>query len=117
MTNPLIPVFVYGTLKKGCGNHHWLGDATDPILASATGLRMHDGPGYPMAMRGNGVVHGELYWVDQETLDQLDLLEGCPDYYNRQLWKLNQPAISAWIYLCSEATRYPVIESGHWCNR
>lgn len=111
---PLIPIFVYGTLMKGQVNHRWLGNAADPIPATAAGLRMHDGPGFPMVCRGNGVVYGELYWVDQNTLDRVDRLEGHPHYYRRELWALDQPVISAWIYLCPEAIHYPVIESGCW---
>ncbi|MBF0261216.1 MAG: gamma-glutamylcyclotransferase [Magnetococcales bacterium] len=115
MTNhQKIPVFVYGTLKRGCSNHYLMGKTADPIMTSATGLLMYQLPGYPMAMPGNGVIHGELYWVDQESVRRLDRLEGHPKFFCRELWKLDHPDISAWIYLCPDGTGYPIIESGNW---
>ena len=81
-------VFVYGTLKKGYGNHHLLknaefvGDATVKGTLYVEGLPMY-------RSEGDGVVHGELYQVDNVTLGALDMLEGyrksTPQYslYNR----------------------------------
>lgn len=74
-------VFVYGTLKKGMSNHHWmkgqrfLGEAiTRPIY------RMRDLGGYPglhLAEFKDGVaVRGELWEVDSAGCERLDLLEG-----------------------------------------
>lgn len=70
-------VFVYGTLKKGSWNHHLLEKATF-LGKSVTLGKLYDLGGIPGFVRGNedGLVHGELYRVDDETLDSLDVLEG-----------------------------------------
>lgn len=72
-------VFVYGTLKRGYENHRLLADAT--FLGKASTLdvyRMLDGS-FPV-LRDVGPdrfpVSGELYDVDNETLGNLDELEG-----------------------------------------
>lgn len=108
-------VFVYGTLKQGQPNHCLMEESR--LLdaeATASGLRLHATPRFPMAIKGNGRVHGELYQIDQATLHRLDHLEGHPTFYERVRWQLDRPEVTAWIYLCPEAIRYPLIESGMW---
>ncbi|HZP04805.1 MAG TPA: gamma-glutamylcyclotransferase family protein [Terracidiphilus sp.] len=82
-------VFVYGTLKRGCRNHHvlraadFLGEAwTEPIYlmvncGSYPGL-VHAGPA-----REGQAIHGELYRVDAPLLAMLDAFEDVPREYTR----------------------------------
>ncbi len=109
-------VFVYGTLKKGCCNHYPLLGKT-PQQAVARNIRLHTGPDYPFAIRGQGSVHGEVYEVDDEILRALDQLEQDHDDYYRELTPVlleDQQEIMAWIYLSDQAVLYPHLEAGIW---
>ncbi len=110
-------VFVYGTLKKGCCNHKLL-ENFEPIKAKAPGIELHEGPGYPYAVRGDGTTFGELYFVDTKTLYKLDELEEHPHYYKREKTYVivfpSNKKIKAWIYLNDEGVKWPKIEDGHW---
>ena len=108
-------VFVYGSLKKGFNNHRLIKDCKFE-QATAPDIELHDGPGFPFAKRGNGVTHGELYEVDDETLSMLDCLEGHPTFYKREktIVKTDSELKDAWIYLYKKAASYPKIESGMW---
>jgi gamma-glutamylcyclotransferase (GGCT)/AIG2-like uncharacterized protein YtfP len=59
-------------------------------------------------------IAGEVYRVDSETLDALDVLEGHPDWYKRE--QVNTPWKWAWLYFMPEsyAESAPEIESGCW---
>ena len=70
-------VFVYGTLKNNYSNDHYLKTSkylgeykTNPKWAL-----LDLGP-YPAMVMGHLEVKGELYEVDYDTLDRLDMLEG-----------------------------------------
>jgi gamma-glutamylcyclotransferase (GGCT)/AIG2-like uncharacterized protein YtfP len=68
-------VFVYGTLKKGEGNHHLLENSECLGEGYVKGMlcNIH---GLPALVEGNNDVPGELYSVDGDTLERLDRLEG-----------------------------------------
>ncbi len=76
----LTRIFVYGTLKRGCSNHHWL--AGQQFIGEARtqpAFRMHDLGGFPGMMRpaSDGLsIEGEVWDVDPECLARLDVLEG-----------------------------------------
>ncbi|AFY27954.1 gamma-glutamylcyclotransferase family protein [Cyanobium gracile] len=91
-------VFVYGTLKRGHGNHHWLLEA--PFLGEAVlpDVVLHDLGPFPMAVPGEGVVRGEVYRVDAAGLARLDRLEGYPRLYDRRPLPLADGR-QAWVYL------------------
>ena len=82
-------VFVYGTLKKKKGNHHYLRSAIylGEAVTNEASFTMFNG-GFPFVSdhfpshERSGRIVGELYQVDsQETLDRLDQLEGVPVLY------------------------------------
>ena len=82
-------VFVYGTLKKGFGNHNILKDSK--FLGKATTsdrwLMIGKGLSFPYVLKKDKVkgklIKGELYEVDSTTLKRLDQLEGVPTHYRR----------------------------------
>jgi gamma-glutamylaminecyclotransferase len=105
-------VFVYGTLKKGYGNHRLLKDST--FLGNALTFEkftLYDG-GFPYLGRyGASQIIGEVYEVDDDTLSDLDRLEGVGhNFYDRwsTVAKLEAPnddnPISCYIYVASEDT-------------
>ncbi|MFY0990543.1 gamma-glutamylcyclotransferase family protein [Halomonas sp. C05BenzN] len=116
-------VAVYGTLKRGLRNHHWLDGAefigTDH-LTSATLYDLGPFPGArPEPSRG---VEVEVFRVDAPLLADLDRLEG---------YRVRSPASGdydraihptafgpAWLYLYNhEVTGCPMIREGGWRPR
>lgn len=111
-------VFVYGTLRQGEYNAPYLKGARflGPCL-SASAYTMWDLGAYPgVVPGGDAPVVGEVYQVDDETLAQLDVLEGYPHDYMRE--RIDTPYGAAWIYLLRDAERgdRPVVNSGDWCD-
>ena len=105
-------VFVYGSLKKGFANHGILSNAkfigkyvTEPSYT------MYDLGAYPsITLDGDTSIHGEVYEVDD--LYRLDVLEGCPDYYQRIEIKTKYGL--AWVYYYEPKFAHGVIASGEW---
>jgi gamma-glutamylcyclotransferase (GGCT)/AIG2-like uncharacterized protein YtfP len=91
-------MFVYGTLKRGQDNHHWLRGARFQGRRRLVGGRLHDLGPYPMAVRGTGVIHGEVYAVSDDDLERLDGLEDVPSLYQRHRLPLDDGSL-AWTYL------------------
>ena len=115
------PVFVYGTLMTGMRNHHRMeedgirlreapvtlrGDYTMEVRRTSGGylapIIMENVPGDP-----RGIVHGELYEVDNTNLMRLDMFEGHPDVYRREKVTVNyfptpnrkSKEIEVWTYV------------------
>ena len=71
-------VFVYGTLKRGGGNHSWIQQQQFIAEACTAPLyRMCDLGGYPGMIRSpDGLsIQGEVWSVDETGLTRLDILE------------------------------------------
>jgi gamma-glutamylcyclotransferase (GGCT)/AIG2-like uncharacterized protein YtfP len=96
-------LFVYGTLKKGYGNHHIIADAE--FLGTAKTPRnydifpVHPAGGFPICVE-NGKFHvlGELYKINEKILARCDQLESHPDFYRRKLIKLHDGPLD-YIYI------------------
>jgi gamma-glutamylcyclotransferase (GGCT)/AIG2-like uncharacterized protein YtfP len=104
-------VFVYGSLMYGHGNHHLLMDNTfiGDYLTASDNYYMYSLGGYPGVTKGGaGKVLGELYEVDDTTLESLDMLEGNGSFYTRELVDLDGYDDPVWMYILPEdyATRY-----------
>lgn len=108
-----IRVFVYGSLKQGRGNHRLL------EKSKFLGRCYIEGPhvmvslgGYPGLVREESLasrkIVGEVYQINEETLQSLDWLEGHPRYYERK--KVETPFKNAWVYYLPPAyltQKYP----------
>ncbi|XP_072884867.1 gamma-glutamylaminecyclotransferase-like isoform X2 [Hemitrygon akajei] len=88
-------VFVYGTLKAGQPNHHYM-------VSEAQGKGQYCGRGvtlerYPLVVAGKynipflldepgsgKLISGEVYAVDSQLLQFLDEFESCPEMYQRK---------------------------------
>ena len=108
-------VFVYGTLKRGEKNHHWLEGASWQGEAELSGVLLHDLGPFPMAVIGVGTAIGEVYAVEERGLARLDELEGYPRLYDRQLLSLNDGR-QAWVYLGRprQVRHAPLVVGGSW---
>jgi|TARA_R100000081_G_C4792819_1_gene158883 gamma-glutamylcyclotransferase (GGCT)/AIG2-like uncharacterized protein YtfP len=84
-------VFVYGTLKSG-GDIRGLnqfGDGANIIGKTKTtypDYEMVDLGAFPgVFLNGKNYIEGEVWEVDKETMEDLDAIEGYPNFYNRQV--------------------------------
>ena len=98
----MIRVFVYGTLKRGQRNDHFLRDAefvgeyrTRKIYS------MYQFEDYPaVCLNGKHAIQGEVYHINQRQFKMLDDLEWYPHFYQR----LEIPTAygKAWMYYVRE---------------
>lgn len=101
-----IRVFVYGTLKRGHGNHGLLDRDDVEFLGydSVTGhyklLNLGSIPGVFDCEEKTSTIYGEVYAVAPEVLSSLDLLEGHPDFYQRRKLWTNRQNVRVWMYHC-----------------
>ncbi len=96
-------LFVYGTLKKGFSNHHFLKGAKflgKAITKHKYALYETSIP-YAYPYEKVSPIRGELYEVDTQTIRKIDLLEGHPHAYRREKVPVlleNGEEVFAWIY-------------------
>jgi len=107
---------VYGTLKKGHGNHSLLRTARfiGEGVTENPDYVMYDGPFPYVAFQYPGKrIQGEVYEVDDGTLNRLDDLEGVDyDHYIkcRVSINVNGKSEECYIYLASEKTKKQINE-------
>ncbi|WP_052402759.1 gamma-glutamylcyclotransferase family protein [Methanococcoides methylutens] len=112
-------LFVYGTLKTGYRNHHLLGDSVlvSEVCTKAR-FRMLDMQDFPGVVMGDPLsrICGELFVVDDETLDSIDDLEG--KWFFREEVLLDNGSKAGMYFLSPDVQheRYSVIDSGLWNN-
>ena len=116
-------VFVYGSLKRGFGNHRLVEDST--FVGSAMTLdksyEMVSMGGFPGVIDGkSNRIQGELYEIDDKVFKLLDRLESNGSFYERHLTNvilLDNPnggkKYKAWIYIIkdSEFYRRPLLKN------
>jgi len=114
-------IFVYGTLRKGQCNHHFLDRSK--FLGNAKTKRRYAlyGNWLPFLSRAGSVSHvtGEIYSIDDTALSQLDQLEGHPDAYKREQAEVvleDGKELLAWIYFC-DTPQGDLIESGDFLQK
>ena len=113
-TSENLPLFVFGTLRLGHENHHYLdGHYAEMLSASLHGYaRLHP---LMMARQADGVVDGELYFLADEeyeaTLAACDELEELPpgqlvgrEYQRKRVTVTTVSGpFEAWAYVQPEA--------------
>lgn len=108
MSKNIHRLFVYGQLKKNCYFHdRYLGGEKSKFLGKVTcgpDYQMYS-DGLPHLIREPAAIRckGELYEIDDEKLKELDLLEGAPLIYFREIVDVyddeSGDKILAWAYL------------------
>ncbi|XP_017148608.1 putative gamma-glutamylcyclotransferase CG2811 isoform X2 [Drosophila miranda] len=106
-------VFVYGTLKTGEPNHHWLtkkengqaqflGRGTTAVKFPLVVGTRYNIP-FLLDRPGDGHnIHGEIYEVDEAMFSKLDQLEDYPNYYDREEQTIRTETegnLQCWLYL------------------
>jgi gamma-glutamylaminecyclotransferase len=114
-------VFVYGTLKRGFGNHKLLANAKFIGPAMLTGAHILLDSGFPVCMPAEEglIVAGEVYEIDADTLRWLDHLEGEGRMYHRQPWHVTYADRSedvAWVYIGDEKYWAETRVGAQWIN-
>tara|TARA_R110002153_G_scaffold220015_1_gene372515 strand:+ start:11198 stop:12262 length:1065 start_codon:yes stop_codon:yes gene_type:complete len=98
-------VAVYGTLRKGFGNHRLLSSAR--LLGAGQTIEQYAmvAQGIPYVASGHREeghnLRVEVYAVDDATLKQLDQLENHPEWYQRKEIKIsldNGIVVTSWLY-------------------
>lgn len=119
-------LFVYGTLKRGFGNHGFLDGCR--FLGEAHTVKRFAmyGAGVPSVVESPQLypIQGEVYEVDPASLRHVDALEGHPHWYVRKMVDVvlesGGDPISAWIYtkdrpsLLGENSRLEFHTTGLW---
>jgi gamma-glutamylaminecyclotransferase len=113
-------VFVYGTLRRGEGNHAFISAAT--LLGEARTLPRFTlynlGPFPALVPEGANAVLGEVYEVDDATLARLDRLEGCPSLYQRTPITLADGSLAfTYVQRLDQVRGRAKIASGNWLDR
>ena len=88
-------IFVYGTLKRGFYNHHYLEQERfvgEAITLHRYALYKNRIP-YLQPSPPISHVHGEVYEVSPETLRVIDVLEAHPYFYKRMKAPVGSPQL------------------------
>jgi len=105
----VLPVFVYGYLKRGGPGHHLVADHLDEVRgAVATGRRVETGADYPgiVFRDGDEGIEGELLYIRPDAfaavigvLDAYEQTEA-PDMYTRVTTTVSSGgrAVEAYVY-------------------
>jgi gamma-glutamylcyclotransferase (GGCT)/AIG2-like uncharacterized protein YtfP len=112
-----ILVAVYGSLRKGFGNHRVLERNEAQILSTERigGFKMFSMGAFPFIQPASeeDMITIEVYAVPITGLPDLDRLEGYPSFYNRKLVQTSKG--QAWIYFIeNERGGYQQVHDGDW---
>lgn len=115
-------VFVYGTLRRGYGNHYLLKEGGARLLDLARTARAYAlyALEIPFAVKDQAVsrLRGELYAVTPECLARLDELEEHPQWYCRERVAVvtdRGDNLQAWLYFYPEP-RGGLVPSGDYAR-
>jgi len=123
--NGTVRLFVYGTLKKGHPNAVLLHKAGAKFVGydTITGdFHMVSMGGFPAVCPvshkvGNATIYGEIWSTDEEGLASCDLLEGHPNWYEREKIWSDKLKKRVWVYLLPgrwEKEADDVVAGGIW---
>lgn len=112
-------VFVYGSLKRGFGNHQQL-DTSEYLGNHITDPKwtMVSLGGFPAVVPvGDTEIKGEVYRVDDKTLRGLDYLEGFPRFYQKATIPTKYGEATMYIMEDRRITEDNVVPEGVWTHQ
>jgi gamma-glutamylcyclotransferase (GGCT)/AIG2-like uncharacterized protein YtfP len=99
---PTTRIFVYGSLKKGyINNERYMRDGAKYVRhAIINGYTLHQHPhGYPVMFPDEqGIVFGEIWAVDDWTLESLDYIEYGSGYERKIVDTIEGNAVDSYVY-------------------
>ena len=116
-------VGVYGSLRKSMSNYQYYLSSSEykGTFSTEPEYTLHSLSYYPgLKLDGNTSIVMEVYEVDEETLKNLNRLEGyrpgeTSTFYDRI--KINTPWGKAFTYIyVNELSKDSIVESGDWCE-
>jgi gamma-glutamylcyclotransferase (GGCT)/AIG2-like uncharacterized protein YtfP len=124
----VVPVFVYGTLKRGERNHAIMKHEYSRYISNGfvRGVIKDILVGYPAFHKGGEQkVFGELYVVDHRGLVWLDYLEGYrgpgkDNHFEREKVVVDlggRVKMTAYVYTLVVEDGYPDVPQGNWTER
>lgn len=107
---------VYGSLRKGFGNHEFMRGANYLGDALVEDFEMYSLGSFPVCVPKDGEsVYVEVYEVDMHTLEGLDMLEGYPSFYDRRV--VNTVFGEAFMYyMAAKPKGQPRVDGGDWAT-
>ena len=116
------PVFVYGSLLRGLGNHallmrHQAAFLGEAFTEEATFSMVSLGAFPAICWGGCQRIKGEVYQVDDAGIAALDRLEGTPSFYKRERIAvvLDGERVMVWTYLLASGNSYrSPVPGGDW---
>jgi gamma-glutamylcyclotransferase (GGCT)/AIG2-like uncharacterized protein YtfP len=112
-------IFVYGTLRKGEGLNPYLDNFKFLGAGKLKGYDMYSNGSYPMIVKGEGEVVGELYEINggANEIECLDRIECAYDRTKVKI-KIRNETISAETYVFKTGVNHlRKIQSGNWILR
>ena len=122
-TEKQYPLFMYGSLMQGFGNHFRIRNIFSEMKkAILQGFDMYELWTYPGIIPGKGQIHGELYYILPEyfetILKELDRIESGAGYHRelKEVFDNEGITILAYVYILNYdiLDRCNKIESGDW---
>lgn len=109
-------VFVYGSLLSGESNHSILRDSElRGQFTTEDAYRMVSLGGFPaISLGGSTRIKGEIYSVSDAVFQEIEWLEGYPDFYSRIV--IDTPLGGCFVYVLppEETLEFPEIVNGNW---
>lgn len=101
MSDSLLTVAVYGTLKRGGPLQRHLSEAQFLGAGCVVDYEMYNLISFPMVISGEGLIHVEIYKITPKILATLDRVEGFPHFYGREAVRVqtSQGSVRAWLYV------------------
>ncbi|MCA8981151.1 MAG: gamma-glutamylcyclotransferase [Planctomycetes bacterium] len=113
-------IFVYGRMRRGEENHHFLSQARFVREAeTAACFELVDLGGLPGLIQGGASsVQGELYLVTSSLLTMIDELEDHPETFRRTRIELSDGSFAeGYVMPSSQASCFPRLVEGRWRRR
>ena len=117
----MLPLFVYGTLRRGHQNEfaRLLHGASDFVSMGRVRGKLYRIAHYPGCVEddGDGWVTGEIWRPRSELLQRLDEYEGAEYQRVSRMIEMAEGPVECWVYLyVASIEGKPVIESGDWVD-
>ena len=111
-------LFVYGTLRTGESRHSVMSQSDYlGVYETIPKYTMYDLGAFPcITFNGKTSIVGDVFEVNDYTLDLCDMIEGHPDYYTRMPIELLDKSIKAEAYFMNNRNMkdYKPITHGNW---